>query len=210
MRALVERLRPRDLYDVVHVYRHPDLIGQSTSVLAVLDQKCAHAGIGVPDAETLKNSPFRNELETEWENMLGHQLPHLPPFDEFWSLIDDVFSWLGGRRVERLPRAEPRGVDVDPAWVPPRAMASWRRGAPLELIRFAGANRLKVEIDYRAEEGRWGPRVVEPYSLRMTRDGNLVLFLINDYGQLRSYRVDRIAGVRVLDQSFQPRFYVEF
>lgn len=210
LRALVERCRPRDLYDVVHVYRHPDLIGQSTSVLSVLDQKCAHAGIGVPDAEALRNSPYRDEGETEWGNMLGHQLPHLPPFSEFWGLIDDVFDWLAGGSRARLPRAEPTGVQVDPVWAPPRAMVSWRRGPPLELIRFAGANRLKVEIDYRAEEGRWGPRVIEPYSFRMTREGNLVLFVLNDLGQLRSYRVDRIAGVRVLDQTFQPRYFVEF
>lgn len=89
-------------------------------------------------------------------------------------------------------------------------MVSWRRGAPLELIRFAGSNRLLVEIDYQAEDGRWGPRVVEPYSFRMSRDGNLLLFVRNDRGELRSYRVDRIAGVRVLDRTFQPRFFVEF
>jgi hypothetical protein len=43
----------------------------------------------------------------------------------------------------------------------------------------------------------------------MTRDGNLLLFVVNDRGQLRSYRVDRIA-VRVLDTPFQPRYIVEF
>jgi len=209
LRAFAERCRPRDLYDVVHVYRHPDLIGRAAAVLAVLDQKCAHAGIAVPDADAIRTSPFRQELEQEWHNMLAHQLPHLPPFAEFWEALDDVFSWLQGQlRPPALPRAE-RG-DLDPVWAPPRAMASWRRGAPLELVRFAGANRLKVEIDYRAEEGRRGARVVEPYALRMTRDGNLLLFVVNDRGQLRSYRVDRIAGVRVLDTPFQPRYIVEF
>jgi hypothetical protein len=59
-------------------------------------------------------------------------------------------------------------------------------------------------------EGRAGPRVVEPYSLRRTKDGSLVLFVVNDRGQLRSYRVDRIAGVRPTAVPFQPRFVVEF
>jgi hypothetical protein len=36
--------------------------------------------------------------------------------------------------------------------------------SPMELIRFAGANRLLIGIDYHAEDGRRGPRVVEPYS----------------------------------------------
>lgn len=209
LRALAERCRPRDLYDVVLVYRHPDLIGSAGAVLAALDQKCAHAGIPAPNAETIRGSPFREEIEQEWHNMLAHQLPHLPPFEEFWGALDEVFLWLAGRApVRPLLRAELG--DLDPAWTPPRAMAPWRRGAPLELIRFAGANRLVVEIDYRAEEGRWGPRVIEPYALRMTKDGNLLLFVVNDRGQLRSYRVDRIAGVRVLDQPFQPRYVVEF
>jgi predicted DNA-binding transcriptional regulator YafY len=38
----------------------------------------------------------------------------------------------------------------------------------------------------------------------------LLLFVVNDRGQLRSYRVDRIAGVRVLDEPFRPKFIVEF
>jgi len=141
--------------------------------------------------------------------MLAHQLPHLPPFAEFWAALDDLFSWLAGApAAPALPRAELG--QLDRAWTPPRAIASWRQGAPLELIRFAGANRLKVELDYRAEEGRRGPRRVEPYALRRTRDGNLVLFVVNDRSQLRSYRVDRIASVRVTDEPFQPRYVVEF
>ena len=78
------------------------------------------------------------------------------------------------------------------------------------MIRFAGANRLKVEIDFRAEDGRWGPLVVEPYSLRRTRDGNLMLYVVNDRGDLRSYRLDRIRGVRPTSQPFIPRYIVEF
>lgn len=210
LRALAERCRPRDLYDVVNVYRHPDLVARAPAVLAVLDQKSAHVGIAAPTIETIRSSPFVAEVEQEWANMLGHQLPHLPPFADFWEQLDELFAWLRGElRIPQLPRAE-IGNNVDPAWTPPRAMASWRRGAPLELIRFAGANRLLVELDYRAEKGRWGPRVVEPYSFRMSREGDLLLFLVNDRGQLRSYRVDRIAGVRVLDETFRPSYFIEF
>ena len=43
LRALAERCRPRDLYDVVHMHRHPDLIGRSQAVSAVLARKCSHA-----------------------------------------------------------------------------------------------------------------------------------------------------------------------
>jgi predicted nucleotidyltransferase component of viral defense system len=210
LRALAERCRPRDLYDVVHLYRHPDLTGRAQAVAAVLREKCAHAGIDVPTLGTMMATPFRREIETEWENMLGHQLPKpLPPFDGFWTELDDVFGWLGGTRpVPQLPRAG--AANLDPNWTAPRAITSWRRGFPLELLRYAGANRLKVDVDYRAESGRVGPRRVEPYSLRRTNDGNLILFVVNDRGLLRSYRVDRIAGIRPTTESFVPRYRVEF
>ena len=169
------------------MHRHPDLLGQAPAVAAVLAQKCAHVGIDVPTATAIRESPFRTEIEAEWENMLGHQLPRpLPPFADFWSTLDGVFAWLAGEPMlvpQRVERA-----DLDPSWVAPRAIASWHRGFPFELIRYAGANRLKIDIDYRAEDGRWGTRRVEPYSLRRTPQGNLILFVVNDRGQLRSYR----------------------
>ncbi len=210
LRALSERCRPRDLYDVVHMHRHPDLVGRNQAVPAVLAPKCAHAGIEVPTAETIRASPYRAEIEQEWANMLGHQLPRpLPPFDDFWATLDEVFAWLAGESALVVPARAEKG-DLDPAWVAPRAITSWRRGVPFELIRYAGSNRLKVDIDYRAEDGRQGPRRVEPYSLRRTLEGNLLLFMVNDRGQLRAYRVDRIAGVRPTNETFQPRYLLEF
>jgi predicted nucleotidyltransferase component of viral defense system len=209
LRALVERCRPRDLYDVVHMHRHPDLMSFASAVRPILSAKCAYAGINVPTIEDIQSSPYRAELESEWPNMLGHQLPQpLVPFESFWDELESVFAWLSGTRVSApLPRAEFGDVSE---WVAPTAMASWHLGFPLELLRYAGANRLKVEVDYRAENGRSGPRVVEPYSLRRTRDGNLLLFVVNDRDQLRGYRADRVAGIRPTTEPFVPSFLVEF
>jgi len=209
LRALAERCRPRDLYDVVHLHRHPDLIGRADPVRHALERKCEHTGIEVPSADTIRSSPFRAEIEEEWENMLGHQLPRpLVPFSAFWSALDEVFGWLeGSSPTTQLPRASVGQVST---WEAPQGIASWHQKFPLELLRYAGANRLKVEIDYRAAQGRQGPRVVEPYSLRRTADGLLVLFVVNDHGQLRSYRVDHIAGIRPTVSTFTPRFRVEF
>lgn len=209
LRALAERCRPRDLYDVVHLHRHPDLIGRAEPVRKALQRKCEHARIDVPSADSIRSSPFRNEIETEWENMLGHQLPRpLVPFTAFWESLDDIFRWLFGSAIGRqLPRATLGQVST---WEAPRAISSWRQRFPLELLRYAGTNRLKVEIDYRAAQGRQGPRLVEPYSLRRTAEGNLVLFVVNDNGQLRSYRVDHIAAIRPTTITFTPRYRVEF
>ena len=209
LRALAERCRPRDLYDVIHTHRHPDLIGRDREVRNVLVTKCAHAGIDVPTLESIQATAFRAEIETEWQNMLGHQLPYLPPFETFWSELGDVFAWLDGRVA--VPVLEPFPVARDVTdWRPARYMTTWRSGAPLELIRFAGANRLKVILDYYPQAGRIGPRVVEPYSLRRSSDGNLLLFVRNDRGQLRSYRVDRIRGASIQPEGFTPRYRIEF
>ncbi|WP_419920060.1 WYL domain-containing protein [Candidatus Poriferisocius sp.] len=89
-------------------------------------------------------------------------------------------------------------------------MTTWQEGLPIELIRFAGANRLKVTINYRALKGRVGPRTVEPYSLRYSQQGNLLVMVVNDQSQIRSYRADRIASVRIEPESFLPRYLVEF
>jgi predicted nucleotidyltransferase component of viral defense system len=210
LRALAERCRPRDLYDVVHLHRHPDLIGRAGPVRSALDAKCAHTGIDVPTLESIQASPFRAEIEHEWVHMLGHQLPQpLPTFTSFWTALDRVFSWLAGTPAPRLPRALPAGVNVDPEWRAPTAISSWHAGLPLELLRYAGANRLLVDLDYRTERGRQGVRRVAPYSLRRSRDGHLLLFVVNDSGQLRSYRVDHIAGIRPTTVPFTPRYQIE-
>jgi hypothetical protein len=67
-----------------------------------------------------------------------------------------------------------------------------------------------ADVDYRAESGRQGPRRVESDSLRRTHDGRLVLFVINDYGRLRSYRVERIAAIRPTTVQFTPKLRIEF
>ena len=97
VRALAERCRPRDLYDVIHMYRHPDLVGRARDVLTSLSKKCEYVGIETPTIESVESSPFRSEIELEWVNMLGHQLPKpLPGFDQFWGGLDDLFAWLSG------------------------------------------------------------------------------------------------------------------
>lgn len=206
-RALATRCRPRDLYDVVHMHRHPDLIGQAQRVRAVLAAKCDHVGVAVPDAESIRASPYAQEIEREWENMLGHQLPRpLPPFEMFWEALEEVFAWLAGTLVRRLPRM-PSTEQLD-SWRPPHAIVSWRRGAPLEVIRYAAANRLKVEIDYRPAEGQPRRKLIEPYELRRTRARDLVLLAVNQQGATRTYRVDRIAAARPTSRPFTPRYLV--
>ena len=40
--------------------------------------------------------PMFEELKSEWENMLAHQLRTLPTFDHFWTEVPRIFAWLNG------------------------------------------------------------------------------------------------------------------
>jgi predicted nucleotidyltransferase component of viral defense system len=206
LRAMGERSRPRDLYDIVNLYRRPDLRLRGEEIRAALIEKCESKGVSVPSFASIEASEFIMELESEWENMLGHQLPALPPFGQFWGELAALFDWLEGRAVEEPLEPMAAGRDEDAAWTPPPTATTWRVGVPLEEIRFAAVNRLCVEVRY---EG--STRVIEPYSLRRTRDGNLVLHALRaDTQEHRSYRVDRIQGARATNRPFTPTYAVEF
>jgi predicted nucleotidyltransferase component of viral defense system len=204
VRALGERTRPRDLYDVVNLYRHGDTRPSAAVLRDVLEQKCAYKGIAVPTIEALE--PHRPDLEAMWHSMLAHQLPSLPPVADFWAALPEVFTWLMGRaQAPQRARIEAGSGEVTirsrvlPTSVPVRARA------PLEVIRFAAANHLCVDLRYEGSVRR-----IEPYSLRQTAEGNFVLHAIrSDSGEHRSYRVDRMHDASVTRQSFTPRFLVE-
>ena len=94
IRALAERERPRDLYDVVLLYRHDKLRANKKIILSTLKKKCEFKNIPVPTMDTLQNRAERKELEAEWENMLAHQMTSLPAFEQFWAEISQVMEWL--------------------------------------------------------------------------------------------------------------------
>lgn len=214
IRALAERERPRDLYDVVHLYRHDELRPDRALVFSTLEQKCAFKGIEVPTMRTVDNQPARGELEAEWGNMLAHQLPVLPPFEQFWQELPNVFDWLHGV-AEKIAKPQlqmhtPGAGTVDETWRPPSMSQAWNTTTPFEIIRFAAANRLCVNLEYRDENGRVSTRLIEPYSLRRTQDDNLLLYAVkHQTGESRSYRVDRIQGAEATQVSFIPRYLIE-
>jgi predicted DNA-binding transcriptional regulator YafY len=117
-----------------------------------------------------------------------------------------VFEWLHGR-VERVLRAAipMLGRVVDETWRPPAMLQAWHTATPLEVIRFAAANRLCVDLSYQGTR-----RLIEPYSLRRTREGNLLLFAVRHKpDEDRSYRIDRIQGAEVTKEPFTPKYVVE-
>ena len=39
-------------------------------------------------------------LESEWENMLAHQVPMLPEKEVFWRELPNIFEWLHDKKEE--------------------------------------------------------------------------------------------------------------
>ena len=206
LRALGERCRPRDLYDVVHLYRHEDSEETGTAVRAVLQAKCNFKGISLPSPSSL--GARWSELFADWEHMLAHQLQVLPPVEEYRQILPDLFAWLETPappvRPETLIKGA-AGTRVPRPDVAAARVAFGSNATAMESVYFAAANRLCVDLQYAGRTRR-----IEPYSLRRTADGHLLLYGAKTAtGEIRSYRVDRIQGAAVTNQGFLPRFPVE-
>ena len=207
-RALAERTRPRDLYDVVNLYRNDEARPEPTRFMEVLRAKCEFKGINIPRIADLE--AHRADLEAGWIHMLNHQLPALLPVATFWDALPEIFAWLEGAISQPL---EAMRTDADETPIRERivSLASGSQGQTfVEMIRFAAANRLLVEIDYRDQQGVRSTRAIEAYSLRRSRAGDVLLMAVRaDNAQSRSYRMDKILGVKMTQTPFSPRFPIE-
>ncbi|MEK7171339.1 MAG: nucleotidyl transferase AbiEii/AbiGii toxin family protein [Patescibacteria group bacterium] len=199
IRAMGERSRPRDLYDIINLFWRNDPAVSREEICRVLEQKCKNKNIPLVTLETVSASPFLNELKSEWGNMLKHQLKELPPYEHFWDALSGFFNWLHGAPIIQAPSIEVREV-IDTSWTPPPTASHWH-GAPVEAIRFAAANHLCVKLGYQGTT-----RLIEPYALKKTAEGNIVLTAIkHDTRENRVYRIDRIESAETTQIPFDAR-----
>jgi hypothetical protein len=211
IRALKERTRPRDLYDVINFFRRPESHHIAAQVRDVLIRKCAHKNITFPLPSDLE--AHKEACAGGWREQLAHQLPSLPPFDSFWGELSAFFMWL--EHPERIAAAAPPAIPLGAGEV--SHISLWRAGAGtpqlnmLDLIRFAAVNRLCVELDYRKESGVRQTYLIEPYSLRVTAEDNLILYGVKlPVAEIRGFRTDRILSAKVTETAFTPRYSIDF
>ena len=201
IRAMAQRGRPRDLYDIISLFRRSDLRMYPDAIRSALTEKCAAKSIAVPTAADFVGSPLLIELESEWSNCWA-SAPGVASFAPFLGELPMLFAWLDGQVSEVAASVIAYGDDEDESWSPPPSVSTWRVGVPLETVRFAAANHLLVELAY---DGR--TRLIEPYSLRRTRTGDLILHAERADGSgHRTYRVERIQALRTTTMPFLPRF----
>jgi predicted nucleotidyltransferase component of viral defense system len=223
-RALHERTRPRDLYDVVQLVENFGDAVDFESARELFRTKCTSKGIPVPTSAVLLGQVRDSaELDADWRTMLAHQLPALPPLEGIRIRISEVLTWVDEPIVETI---EPAPVEVAPVAPPPivptaslpRVTARageqivapqggvfWGTAGPLELVRFAGANRLMISFSYNGVS-----RHAEPYSLRRAGTGNLLLYAWEEAaGHVKAFKVDQISSLAVSEETFSPRYSIE-
>ena len=207
-RALYERTRPRDLYDVVFLLENHSAEFDLGVARGFFTRKCASKGLTVPSTQDLiRVIEAEVELRSEWENMLGHQLPELPDLDSFLTRLPGNLDWIdepsavpSSARLPTLPVAATQGARAAPS-----GLRYWGRGLPLEVLRFAGSNRLLVEFNYHGKT-----RLVEPYSLRQADTGNLLLYgWERGTTHIKAFNVAKIGSLRATKQGFRPRYRIE-
>ena len=204
-RALLERTRPRDLYDVVFLLESHHGALDLSQIRELFGQKCEAKGLATPTSvELLAVVRSSSELRSEWENMLGHQLPALPPFEEHIARVANLLAWIDDPVWARS--GLPRIGEPDASVLAPPGATYWGVGVPLEVLRFAGVNRLLIGFGY---EGKL--RSAEPYSLRRSSSGNLLLYAWElGSTHIKAFSVAEIRDLRVTAQAFRPRYEVEF
>ncbi|MDA1352847.1 MAG: nucleotidyl transferase AbiEii/AbiGii toxin family protein [bacterium] len=217
IRALGERTRPRDLYDVINFYRRPESEERSPAVNNILQQKCKFKDIKIPTYAALEK--HREDCASGWQQKLSPQLQALPPFESYWDELPGFLEWLNSPesvapRTREIIPSKP-GTIVDNTPIDLRSLDSGTSQLSLlNRIRFAAANHLCVELVYRKEDGEQNTYIIEPYSLRRTSDNNLLLYSMKhgtaDDGRPRAFRTDRIISAKATDKTFTPKYMVEF
>lgn len=204
IRALAQRIRPRDLYDVVHFFRNREMIKNPQLVYNVLGQKCAFKEMSIPTFEYIENHEKLDELEAQWDNMLAHQLPSLPPMESFWADLEPFFDWLDGQlEVEKLV---PAGIISGDIFQVGRAGYFTSDISGLNKIQFAAANRVCIKLRYNNKL-----RTVEPLSFRInTSTGNRLFYgHERDSGHPKAYSISKIQSVEITNIPYTEKYPVE-
>ena len=221
-RALHERTRPRDLYDVVQLVENYAEAVDFSAARVLFRTKCSSKGIATPSSAALVAQVQASaELVADWKAMLAHQLPALPPLDGIRIRMPAALAWIDepAPALAEMPSVYLPAAPIAPSLAPlprvpvradeqnvaPAGVTFWGGEGPLELVRFAGANRLMVSFSYNGKH-----RTVEPYSLRRAGTGNLLLYAHEEAaGHVKAFKVAEISALAVTETTFVPRYSIE-
>ena len=224
-RALYERQgRARDIYDLVHLSRNFRATIDAKNARRVVAEKFAFKRLPEPGVAVILDRIDQDGVRANWQAQLGHQLPVLPSADLFLAELHDAVEWWlepAAATSELAPVTaktdeEPVQMQAFPSFSwssSPMAHARapvWYGSSSMNDVVYAARNRLCVEVMYGGVR-----RLVEPYSLRRPKTGNLLLYVHevrrgNAPGEgIKALKVSDIGSTAVSGESFTPRFAVE-
>jgi len=149
--------------------------------------------------------------------MLAHQLQVLPPIASVLGRLASVLAWLDppapapvvvaqavASMVAPQPLPKLPGGQAQGTLVAPPSTTYWG-AAPVEQIRFAGANRLMISFTYSGKH-----RLAAPYSLRRAAAGHVHLFAwVRGDAHIKQFKIDEIVGLTVTAETFSPQYEIE-
>ena len=203
IRAMAERARPRDLYDIVCLFRNKSLLSDHELLLSVLKKKCDHKKMEIPNFKSIKAHEKRDELDIEWESMLAHQLPLLPPLKIYWQELSPFFEWLHSRK-DTKESLQKINKDQE-SWKSGRMKDVYSTNFIVEKIKFSALNRLCVELLYEGKKA-----TIETYAFRKNKEGSILLYGCHQKnGKTDFFTIKNIQSANITEASFSPRYIVE-
>jgi predicted nucleotidyltransferase component of viral defense system len=91
-RALSERTRPRDLYDVINLYRRPESAALINDIRRILKEKCIFKNIPFPSYDIVLQ--HKEVCLAGWSEQLSHQLRIFQSSEGYWNELPQFFEWL--------------------------------------------------------------------------------------------------------------------
>lgn len=130
--------------------------------------------------EAVSSAPFRGDLETAFEKLSSALAPHMRQF------------------LDRLPRAITSKAD------PMSKRKAGHQQAAARLLEAVLHMRQTTIIYHSQSSDRTKTYLVHPYRLAHVQGGLYLLAYVPDYGEVRTFALERIESVSLLEERFTP------
>jgi predicted DNA-binding transcriptional regulator YafY len=144
--------------------------------------------------EALASTPFHRDLRSAFDKLAGALTPGMRQFLDHLPLVLQA-------KAERGARAAGNDGDPDASSAKEAAARSARAAQLVE----ASLHHRRISMRYHSmSSDREKEYLIEPYRLVFAQGGLYVVAFVPEYGQLRTFAVDRILGVSMTEERFEP------
>ena len=200
LRALLQRSRARDYYDIWYILKNKAEEIQRENVIDAFKKKAEYKNVPFEDIDSHIGDDKYVAIQPSWDAQLGHQLVYTPQLEkireEFNELVKSLFKLS-------IPDLETKILHPEKYLTNPNILSIRER------IIHAGKSLTLIKLTYDGAQ-----RLVEPYSFRY-RNGREYFYGYNLIGGssppgIRSFEMKRIQAVEVTNKRYTPKWPVEF